>query len=161
MAIGCFWDPIAVQFCIEAGVGASFDLRIGGKCGTASGAPVDLKVTVRAIAEEHSQTGLSGGRGKLGASAWVSANGIDIILNSNRSQVFHPDAFTGLGCRLDDKTMVVVKSTQHFHAGFAPIATKILYATSADSWHRSFGKIPYTKLKRPYWPRVEDPFVGA
>jgi microcystin degradation protein MlrC len=54
----------------------------------------------------------------------------------------------------------VVKSTQHFHAGSAHRQDD-LYATSADSWHRSFGKIPYTKLKRPYWPQVADPFAVA
>src|SRR5262249_24001279 len=34
------WDPMAVRFCQEAGVGASFDLRIGGKCGRTSGDPL-------------------------------------------------------------------------------------------------------------------------
>ncbi|HEX3984712.1 MAG TPA: M81 family metallopeptidase, partial [Acidisoma sp.] len=40
--LGYFWDPIAVRFCMEAGLGAQLDLRIGGKCGRASGDPVDL-----------------------------------------------------------------------------------------------------------------------
>jgi microcystin degradation protein MlrC len=96
VASGCYWDPMAVRFCFEAGVGACFDLRIGGKCGVASGLPIDLTVTVRALAEHHSQGGLAGGRADLGASAWVEADGIHLILNSERCQVFHPDAFTGL-----------------------------------------------------------------
>src|SRR3546814_3152936 len=35
-ACGYFWDPIAVRFCREAGIGATFNLRIGGKCGPKS-----------------------------------------------------------------------------------------------------------------------------
>jgi microcystin degradation protein MlrC len=158
-AIGCFWDPIAVQFCIEAGVGASFDLRVGGKCGVASGLPVDLRVTVMAVAEAHSQTGLSGGRTPFGASAWVHADGIDIILTSQRGQVFNPDAFTGLGCTLADKRVVVVKSTQHFYAGFAPIAREVRYVAAAGAIGPDYASIPFTKRTTPYWPRVADPFA--
>ncbi len=36
-AYGCIWDPVTVQACAEAGVGATLPLRIGGKCGPASG----------------------------------------------------------------------------------------------------------------------------
>src|SRR5262245_3259957 len=60
-AVGCFWDPLAVRFCAEAGVGATFDLRVGGKCGVVSGKPVDLRVTVRNVLPRLIQTGLSGG----------------------------------------------------------------------------------------------------
>jgi len=33
VASGFYWDPIAVKFCMEAGLGATFDLRMGGKTG--------------------------------------------------------------------------------------------------------------------------------
>ncbi len=157
--IGCFWDPISVQFCMEAGVGATFDLRIGGKCGVASGDPVDLKVTVMALRDHHSQGGLSGGRANMGASAWVRAGGIDIVLNSTRTQVFQPDAFTGMGCNLADKKIVVVKSTQHFHAGFAPIAREVRYVAAPGAIGPDFAAIPFTKRTIPYWPRVANPWA--
>ena len=122
---GCYWDPLAVQFCREAGEGATFMLRIGGKCGASSGDPVDLRVTVRRLDEAHTQAGLSGGRATFGPSAWVTAGGIDLVLVNLRQQTFAPDAFTGLGLALADKRLVVVKSTQHFHAAFAPLARGI------------------------------------
>jgi microcystin degradation protein MlrC len=158
-AIGCVWDPVAVSFCAEAGVGATIALRIGGKCGPVSGLPIDLRVTVRAIAENHSQGGLSGDRAQYGRSAWVHADGIDIILTSKRQQVFQPDAFTGLGCTLADKRIVVVKSMQHFYAGFAPISTAVRYVAAPGTVGAEFANLPYTKLVRPYWPRVADPFA--
>jgi microcystin degradation protein MlrC len=52
----------------------------------------------------------------------------------------------------------VVKSTQHFYAGFAPIAADVLYVTTPGSIEPDFANIAYTKLARPYWPRVDDPF---
>jgi microcystin degradation protein MlrC len=160
VASGFYWDPIAVKFCMEAGLGATFNLRLGGKTGPTSGDPVDLRVTVRGLADNVTQR-FGEAPVNLGPSAWVSAEGVDLVLNTLRTQVFHPEGFTKLGLDLSQRKIVVVKSTQHFHAGFAPIAKAILYATSKDSWHRSFGDIPYTKLKRPYWPKVADPFAAA
>jgi microcystin degradation protein MlrC len=159
VASGFYWDPMAVKFCQEAGVGATFNLRLGGKMGPTSGMPLDLRVSVRALADSITQR-FGEAPVNLGASAWITTEGVDLVVNTLRTQVFHPEGFTKLGIDLSQRKIVVVKSTQHFHAGFAPIAKKILYATTADSWHRSFGSIPYTKLKRPYWPKVEDPFAA-
>ena len=157
-AIGIFWDPVAVLLCREGGVGATFPLRIGGKCGPISGDPVDLEVTVRAVSDDHVQTGLSGGQARLGPAAWVSARGIDIILGTERQQCFHPDAFTGLGCSLEDKKIVVVKSSQHFYAGFAPVAAEVRYCSSANGMMAEFTKIPFRRFTGPRWPKVENPW---
>src|SRR5262249_59182938 len=39
VAIGPLWDPIAVGVAMDAGEGATLDLRIGGKMGATSGPP--------------------------------------------------------------------------------------------------------------------------
>ncbi len=44
--IGPIWDPIAVRLCFDAGLGAKFDLRFGGKIAVTSGQPVDAEVEV-------------------------------------------------------------------------------------------------------------------
>jgi microcystin degradation protein MlrC len=159
VAIGYFWDPIAVRFCAEAGEGAELELRVGGKCGKVSGDPVDLTVTVRKIARDHQQTGLGGGIARLGDSVWVSSGSLDLVLNSTRQQVFNPDGFTTLGLELARKKIVVVKSTQHFYAGFAPIAAAVRYVATPGAIAPSFESIPYTKRKTPYWPKAADPFA--
>ena len=158
--IGVFWDPVSVAMCTEAGEGAQFELRVGGKCGRASGDPVDLMVTVRRVVASHMATGLSGGRVDYGAAAWVHADGIDIVLVSARAQTFAPDAFTGLGLTLADKRLVVVKSTQHFHAAFAPIAREVRYVAAPGAIPPDFANIPFTKKTQPFWPRVDDPWAG-
>lgn len=156
-AIGMFWDPIAVSFLREAGAGAVMPLRLGGKCGLMSGDPLDLTVRVHAVTERHVQSGLSGGLSEMGPSAWIEAEGIHIIVASERQQVFHPDAFTALGCRLDDKRLVVVKSSQHFYAGFAPIAREVRYCAAEAGILRDFAAIPYRRFTGRYWPKVENP----
>ncbi len=159
-ASGLYWDPVAVRFCMEAGEGARLRLRIGGKCGPDSGDPVDLAVTVERIVENAAQT-FGSARNGIGDAVWVRGEGgLDLVLNTLRTQVFHPDAFTAVGLDPAARKIVVVKSTQHFHAGFAPIAKDILYVAAPGAIAPDFAAIPYTKLATPYWPRVEDPWAG-
>jgi len=159
--VGALWDLGAVHICKSAGVGARLALRIGGKCGPASGQPLDLRVTVRAIVEDHTQSAL-GTRERLGDCAWVEAeNGLHIVLASIRTQTYGTDAFTGMGLTLADKALVVVKSTQHFHAAFAPIARQVLYVSTPGAMDFDFAVIPYQRRSLDYWPRVPDPHVST
>lgn len=161
VASGVYWDPMAVRFCCDAGEGASFDLRVGGKCGVTSGDPLDLHVTVKRILTDAAQPALTGSL-SMGPSVWIQAEGgRDLVLNSLRTQTFHPGAFEQFGICLADKAMVVVKSTQHFHAGFAPIAGGILYVEAPGAMRSDFADIPFQKVRGPYWPRVADPFAAA
>ena len=158
VAIGAFWDLGAIQICSDAGVGALIDLRVGGKCNPSSGDPVDARVTVRAVKDEHGQSAL-GGRQSLGRCVWVeAANGVHLLLASLRSQVFGTDAFTGIGITLEDKRAIVVKSTQHFHAQFAPLASEVLYVSTPGALTLDFAAIDYRVRSPDYWPRVANPF---
>lgn len=159
-ATGYYWDPMAAAFCQDAGVGATFNLRLGGKCGTSSGDPVDLTATVKGLADNPTQR-FGAAPDPMGPTAWIEANRLDLVITSLRTQVFHPEGFTKLGLDLERRKIVVVKSTQHFHAGFHPIAKAIFYAGGPGALHPDFAKVPYTKLTRPYWPRVENPFEAG
>lgn len=157
---GVYYDPGAVQLCFEAGEGARLDLRLGGKLGTASGTPLDVRVTVRKLREHHTQSWMHDSPPVLlGRAAWVEANRIHLVLATIRSQVFAPDAFTGLGIDLSTAKIIVVKSSHHFWAGFAPIAGDIIYVDSPGALRLDFAQIPYEKRSPNYWPRVEDPFA--
>ena len=52
---------------------------------------------------------------------------------------------------------MVVKSTQHFHAAFAPIARTILYVSTPGAMNFDFAAIPYRLRSLDYWPRVPNP----
>jgi microcystin degradation protein MlrC len=150
------WDPIAVRFCREAGEDATLDLRIGGKTGPVSGLPLDLRVRVRRLAAGITQR-FGAIPLPIGDAAWITADGVDIVLNTRRTQVFHPECMTALGIDLAHYRCVAVKSTNHFYAGFAPIAADVLFVDTPGALQRRFEQIPYTKLMRTYWPRVHDP----
>lgn len=150
-ALGGLWDPIAVQLAAGAGVGTRFALRLGGKTGPSSGTPIDAVVHVRAVAADYSQAGLAGGRQPMGASAWLTIDGVDVIVVSQRIQTLSTDLFTGLGCTLDDKRIVVVKSAQHFHASFAPIARAVIHCAAPGSAPPDFRLLDYRKAPK-LWP---------
>ena len=131
--VATIWDPIAVTFCLAAGEGAVIELRFGGKAGPQAGEPIDARVEVlKAVAEGWQSFGPS--RVTLGPTALVRIEGteIDIILNTNRTQTFEPDIFSNLGVDPLGKDMLLVKSTNHFYAGFAPIAAEIIYVDGAE-----------------------------
>ena len=154
---GLYWDPMAIRHCREAGVGARLDLRIGGKCCRESGLPVDLSVTVQGIIDPAYQS-FGSVRNGMGTAVWLTSdNNLNLILISTRTQTFNPDAFTQFGIDLAAFKTIVVKSSQHFHAGFAPLASEVIYASSPGTLNMDFANLPYEKLTTPYWPRVEEP----
>jgi microcystin degradation protein MlrC len=156
--VGCFWDPVAVEFCAEAGIGAMLEIRLGGKCGVASGEPIDLTVQVLGLREHHDQ-GCFGFRQQLGRAVWIRSQGIDIAVCSVRSQVFDPDAFTGLGISLESRRLIVVKSSAHYQARFSEIADHLWHVRTPGAMSLDFAAIPYLKRDGNYFPRVQDPWA--
>ena len=160
--VAMMWDPIAVQVAMSGGVGAKLDLRLGGKMGTMSGDPLDLNVTVTGIVKEMIQEWPQQGdpmRIPCGDSVCLHCDGIDIIVSSGRVQPFSPDVFTNFGIDVARKRMLVVKSSQHFFAGFAPIASKIIYMAAPGAVAPRFAEIPFKRVNLHKYPWVDDPFA--
>ena len=162
-AIAMFWDPVVVRLAHSAGPGANLKVRLGGKMGPMSGDPLDLEVTVTGVIENMTQAWPQEEHALIqqcGDAAALNCQGIDIIVNSRRSQVFSPDVFTNFGIDAATKRLLVVKSTQHFYAGFAPIAAEILYMAAPGAVAPIMTDIPYTRVDRNKFPWVDDPFAG-
>ena len=150
-ALAPMWDPMAVRLCFLAGVGGRLRLRFGGKTAPTSGQPIDALVTVTALVRDASQA-FADARIALGDCAAIEFDGISVVLITKRTQATGADLFTGMGVTLADKRIVVVKSTNHFHAAFAPLAQKVLYCDSGGPIPRDHRDVPYTRVNRPIWP---------
>ncbi len=153
-ALGPIWDPIAVRLCFDAGEGAIFPLRFGGKIGPASGAPVDATVTVTGLKRDCWQS-FGPTQVPLGDCACVKIGGVEVVLISNRTQALGLELFRNVGVEPTERKLVVVKSTNHFMAAFGPIAKKVIYIDSDGPIPRDYRRIPYTKVQRPIWPLDE------
>ncbi|MFT4096481.1 MAG: M81 family metallopeptidase [Rhodoblastus sp.] len=155
VAIGPLWDPGSVELCFAAGPGARLPLRIGGKTSRASGAPVDVEAEVLACVPRAKMIDTFGhgaeATSPLGDAAAVRIGGIEIVLNQERTQALG-DVFTPLGIDWRRKKLVVVKSSQHFYAAYAPSADAVLYAETPGSMTMDWSALPYTKRPQNLWP---------
>ncbi len=159
VALGPIWDPVAVRLCFDAGLGATFPLRFGGKTGPASGQPVDATVDVIGLAEDCWQS-FGPTKVPLGDCAAIRIGGVEVVLITKRTQALGLELFTNLGIDPRAKKVVVVKSTNHFMAAFGPIAKKVIYVDSDAPLCRDYRKIPYTRVQRPIWPLDEKTEPG-
>jgi microcystin degradation protein MlrC len=158
--IATIWDPIAAGIAADAGEGAWLALRIGGKMGPSSGDPVDVQARVMKVKKNATQTFGAGNVIGIGDAVVVRVNGIDIILNTTRRQVYGVDCLTNVGIDPMQKRILVVKSSQHFYASFAPIASEVLYCVAPGTLTMNVGDIPYQRIDKNKWPLVENPFAG-
>jgi microcystin degradation protein MlrC len=158
-AVGPIWDPIAVRLCFDAGSGAQFPLRFGGKIGPTSGQPIDANVTVDALRRDCWQS-FGPTQVPLGDCAAIRVGGIEVVLISNRTQALGLELFRNLGIEPMRRKLIVVKSTNHFMAAFGPIARKVIYVDSDGPLSRDYRKIPYSRVMRPIWPLDEHTSPG-
>ena len=152
VALALLWDPVAVRMCHDAGVGAVLQLRIGGKAGPMSGAPLDVVAEVMCVRDDAMQSLFARGEPnyRLGKTAMVRVGGIEIVLNSARQQVFSTHCFSEHGIDPLQRAVLVVKSTQHFMNGFGPIASKIVRCEGPGTMSPDLSLFPYRKVRRPF-----------
>lgn len=153
-AFGTIWDPMAVRVCQAAGVGARMSLRFGGKSCAGIGNPIDAQVLVKAVHEEATQR-FAEATVSLGPSAVIEVKGIEVVLNTLRTQVFDPTLFTNLGIPAAERNVLAVKSTNHFYRGFSEISKDILYVECPGVYPSDYRATPYVQVRRPLRPLDE------
>lgn len=162
VALATFYDPEVVRIATTAGIGAAAVVRLGGKLGVSSGDPLDIEVTVTAARENyaHEFPQQSGDpiQYSVGNVVALRSGTIDIVVGSERCQCFSPAIFTDLGIDPRRKRMLVVKSYQHFHAAFAPIAAEVIYMSAPGAVPADPRKLAYGRLRTDrLYPWLDDP----
>jgi microcystin degradation protein MlrC len=163
-ALAVVWDPIAVQQAFAAGEGARLTLRLGGKMGPSSGQPLDLTVRVRSLVPDLVQR-FPQTNGFIevscGPSACLACDGVDVVVGTVREQVLGLEVFTAFGIEPRDARLLVVKSTNHFHAAFAPIAAEVVYMSAPGALTPDPRMIPYQRVDTHKHPWLDDPWVTS
>lgn len=151
-------DPEVAKQAHAEGVGATIEVRLGGKTDRLHGEPIHARAEVRALSDGDVRlTAMA--RGLLvrhGRMARLGIDGIDVLVGSRRAQTFDPEVFLLHGIDVREFRIVVVKSTHHFRAGFKGIASKII---TADTPGLSSGRIesfPHDRRATPLWPIDRD-----
>ncbi|MDD9964166.1 MAG: M81 family metallopeptidase [Gammaproteobacteria bacterium] len=157
-ALGYLYDPQAARIAEEAGEGARLKLRIGGKICELSGEPMDLNVTVAKVIPDAAQTAFSSNKVSVGTAVRLElGRGRDLVLVTLRNQTFGRSLFEDLGIDLSRKRIVVVKSSQHFHADFRLIASDVLYTGGPGVVCNDFAaSLKYEYADQSIWPLCES-----
>lgn len=162
VAMGIFYDPEVVRIAKKAGTGAKLSVRLGGKMGPSSGAPVDIEVTVLSVVEDYvhvfpQQSGEPVLR-RAGDVVALRSGSIDIVVSTKRCQCLSPSIFGDLGIRPNHKRVLIPKSTQHFHGAFAPMAGEVIYMAGPGAVAPDPRQIPYSRLDAAgMYPWLDDP----
>lgn len=164
-AIGLIFDPESASAAHEAGVGAEISLSLGGKAGIPGDSPLNAVFRVEYLSDGHvvADGPMFGGKiVELGQTARLGIGGISIVVASKRVQMMDTGFFRVAGVEPADMELLVVKSTAHFRADFAPIAHQILVATAPGSMPADPAELAWTKLPagtrlRPMGPAFAGP----
>jgi microcystin degradation protein MlrC len=153
-AFGNVADPEVADQAHRAGVGARLDLRLGGKHGDLHGTPVDLSCVVRTLSDGRIvlQHMMQGVLVDLGPSARLHCNGVDVIVTSEPFQTLDAEIFLLHGIDVTRCSVVGLKSSQHFRAGFRHLAGAILTADAPGLTTTQVEVFDHSRAGRPLWP---------
>lgn len=156
--VACIWDAEAVQACVEAGVGASVTVRVGGRVDPSHGAPVPVTGRVRTLSDGrfiHKGPMFRGLEGRLGPTAVLDVNDLKIILISLRWQTLDPEMLRFVGIEPTAERILVVKSSIHYRAAFEPLAHTLIEVDAPGLSSSNLARFTFKHVRRPIYPLDE------
>ena len=117
-------DAESVAACDAAGEGGTLELSLGGK---SDGLPFDCTARVLKLTDgRFTLTGPmgAGNPGNLGPCALIDIDGVRVMVVSHKMQALDQAILRHVGVEPSECPILVLKSSVHFRADFAPIAEK-------------------------------------
>jgi len=159
VAAGPICDPAGVARIIAAGTAASVTLPLGGKIDMPQiglpGRPLTVTGKVTRITDgEFVVTGpmATGMRVRMGRTAVLDTGPLQIVISERRAEPFDIGVFTHCGIDPRRKRYVLIKSRQHFRAGFEPIARHIVLCDGEGVTSSDLSLFTYKKRRHPLYP---------
>lgn len=163
--LGLLVDPQAAQLAHAAGTGALISLALGGKSGIDGDTPFEAQFFVERLHDGNVTATGSVFRGyhlTLGPSACLrvsgegedKAGGVRVIVISKAVQLLDLALLRFIGVEPLEQDIIAVKSTVHFRADFAPVASAILVCAAPgafllDPSQLSWRKLPLNIRRKP------------
>ncbi len=161
--VGPIWDPPSVARMIEAGVGAAVTLDLGGKVDMPQlglkAKPLRVTGKVTCITDgEFEVTGpmATGTRMRMGRTAVLDTGAMQIVVSERRIEPFDLGVFTHCGIDPRRKRYVLIKSRQHFRAGFEPMAQHIVMCDGDGVTSSDLQRFIYKNRRKPLYPFEPD-----
>jgi microcystin degradation protein MlrC len=159
VAVAPIRDPQAVAKMVEAGIGASVTLALGGRTDMPSiglaGKPLEVSGRVRAITDgEVLFTGpmYTGVKSHLGRTAVLDTGRARIVVTERHHEPFDLVVFRHCGIEPTRARYIMLKSRIHYRAGFKPIASHIVECQGEGVTNADLSVYRYARVKRPIFP---------
>ena len=165
--VGAIRDPETVRQAIEAGVGSTIDVALGGKLSAKSGGPVKGKAYVKSISDgRYTIIGpmLTGMRFDVGPAVGLLIGGIDVAVISGMMQAFDNGQLRIVGFDPGDYRIVVVKSAVHFRAWWSDVASAIVDCDPPGIASNDLSTFDFANKNRMLYPLDADavyPLMGV
>ena len=160
---GPICDPAGVRRLVEAGTAAGVTLPLGGRVDMPQinlpGRPLPVTGKVTRITDgQFTVTGpmATGTRVRMGKTAVLDTGAMQIVVSEGRSEPFDTGVFTHCGIDPRRKKYVLIKSRQHFRAGFEPIARHIVLCDGDGVTSSDLRLFTYRNRRRPLFPFERD-----
>ncbi|MEZ9367416.1 M81 family metallopeptidase [Shewanella sp. 10N.286.51.B2] len=153
-------DPQVVKQAIEAGVGATISVNLGGKLDPLrSGNPIACTAYVKSISdgiETIRGPMLNGVSFDLGPSVRLTVGQVDVIVQTGLGQAFDDVSGRAHGIDIYEYDVVCVKSSAHWRAFYQKVSDHLLMADSPGLTTARVGEFAHTKLTHPIYPIDND-----
>src|SRR5262249_22658424 len=144
---------------VSAGTVASVRMDLGGRIDMPQlhlkGTPLTVTAKVTRITDgEFTVTGpmATGLRVRMGRTAVLDTGSMQIVVSERRAEPSDLGVFTHAGIDPRRKRYVLIKSRQHFRAGFEPIARHIVLCDGDGVSSSDLGLFGSRKRRRPLYP---------
>jgi len=145
-------DPVSIS------LGGKTDSRFGG-------APLDVSCTLVSLHGTGDYVGsgemIGGLRRTWGPTAVIKVDNVEVLVVSIRAQILDLEQFRTFGINPLTKTVVGVKSMQHFRAAFEPISGQVIVCDSGAMGTLDYAVLPFARVTRPVFPLDKDIDIDA
>ena len=163
-AAGLIVDPASAAAAHAAGVGETINVSLGGHSSVPGDSPLEASATVTHLSDGrlHATGPYYGGtKLDLGPSCCLRIDGVDVVVTSRIAQMADREMFRFAGVTPEEMDILVVKSSTHFRADFAPIARDILIACAPGPMPLNPADLPFTRLRAGLRLSPDGPRFGA
>ncbi len=148
--VGIVHDPEAARKAHAAGIGGEIDQLGGG--GTGPGQePAKGPWRVTALSDGRfngTAPMLRNKHSSMGPTAVVRQDGVEVLVASIRQQPIHLETFSHIGRDPRDASILGLKSSAHFRAGFQAIAEEIIVCLAPGDNPEDPAALPFKKIRK-------------
>jgi microcystin degradation protein MlrC len=149
-------DGETVQALWQYEPGASAEIQLGGKIDPLRGGGSLALRAELLLKSDGSYTGkgpmIAGLRRSFGPSVVIRIEGIEVLVTTLAAQMLDLQQFRSFDIEPASKSVVALKSMQHFRADFEPIAARVIVCDSGALCTPRYRMLDYRHVQRPIFP---------